>query len=215
MYRTARVWTARIEATRRARRREEQNAALRSSCTRPTSAVTRLGLPDGKITRAFEPIAQRHAPILTSGRRDARIAPYERNGHPDNDAVGAVSASDFARSRQASRSARTTRSVRGTEIGPFRRRWAGQWVKFAAERRREAGQGARGSVQPQSQLEFSAAREPARKRRLHGRSGARLRGLCHVIATERRTASSAIRAALELCGRRVRARPPGRRSRGT
>jgi LmbE family N-acetylglucosaminyl deacetylase len=75
-------------------RREEVREALRKLCPRHVS-VTRLGLPDGRITEYLNRV--RNAMLSFCRDRLTLIAPYEHDGHPDNDAVGAMCV-DFARS---------------------------------------------------------------------------------------------------------------------
>jgi LmbE family N-acetylglucosaminyl deacetylase len=77
-------------------RREELTEALRKLC--PTHvAVTRLGLPDGRITQHLNRL--RNALLSFASGPMTLIAPYERDGHPDHAAVGSLCV-DFARSRQ-------------------------------------------------------------------------------------------------------------------
>jgi LmbE family N-acetylglucosaminyl deacetylase len=66
-------------------RREELNEALRKLCPTHVS-VTRLGLPDGKITQHLNRL--RNALSSLASGRLTLIAPYERDGHPDHEAVG-------------------------------------------------------------------------------------------------------------------------------
>ena len=75
-------------------RRGEVREALRKLCPTHVS-VTRLGLPDGRVTEHLNRV--RNAMLSFCRDRLTLIAPYERDGHPDNDAVGAMCV-DFARS---------------------------------------------------------------------------------------------------------------------
>ena len=75
-------------------RREQVKEALRKLCPTHVS-VTRLGLPDGRITEHLNRV--RNAMLSFCRDRLTLIAPYEHDGHPDNDAVGAMCV-DFARS---------------------------------------------------------------------------------------------------------------------
>jgi LmbE family N-acetylglucosaminyl deacetylase len=75
-------------------RRGEGREALRKLCPTHVS-VTRLGLPDGRVTEYLNRV--RNAMLSFCRDRLTLIAPYEHDGHPDNDAVGAMCV-DFARS---------------------------------------------------------------------------------------------------------------------
>jgi LmbE family N-acetylglucosaminyl deacetylase len=75
-------------------RRGEVREALRKLCPTHVS-VTRLGLPDGRVTEYLNRV--RNAMLSFCRDRLTLIAPYEHDGHPDNDAVGAMCV-DFARS---------------------------------------------------------------------------------------------------------------------
>jgi LmbE family N-acetylglucosaminyl deacetylase len=77
-------------------RRGELNEALRKLCPTHVS-VTRLGLPDGKIAHHLNRL--RNALLSLAGGAATLIAPYERDGHPDHEAVGNACI-EFARSRE-------------------------------------------------------------------------------------------------------------------
>jgi LmbE family N-acetylglucosaminyl deacetylase len=79
-------------------RREELTLALRKLC-RTHVSVTRLGLPDGGITRHLNRL--RNAILSLARGKSTLIAPYERDGHPDREAVGRVCL-DVARSQHLS-----------------------------------------------------------------------------------------------------------------
>jgi LmbE family N-acetylglucosaminyl deacetylase len=110
-------------------RREEVREALRKLCPTHVS-VTRLGLPDGRITEYLNRV--RNAMLSFCRDRLTLIAPYEHDGHPDNDALGAMCV-DFARSwnipiarypiRAWDRPAR-----RGPDVAAMSKE---RWVKFA------------------------------------------------------------------------------------
>ncbi|MGD0492361.1 MAG: PIG-L family deacetylase [Steroidobacteraceae bacterium] len=76
-------------------RREEMKEALRKLCPTHVS-VTRLGLPDGRITEHLNRL--RNAMLSFCRDRLTLIAPYEHDGHPDHRAVGAL-CMDFGRSQ--------------------------------------------------------------------------------------------------------------------
>jgi LmbE family N-acetylglucosaminyl deacetylase len=76
-------------------RREELRAALRKLCPTHVS-VTRLGLPDGRITEHLNRLRNALLPLCRD--TPTLIAPYEHDRHPDHQAVGAL-CMDFARSR--------------------------------------------------------------------------------------------------------------------
>jgi LmbE family N-acetylglucosaminyl deacetylase len=83
-------WCALVSA-----RREELNEALRKLC--PTHvAVTRLGLPLGKISHYGNRL--RNALLSLASGGVTVVAPDERAGHPDHEAVGRVCV-EFARAR--------------------------------------------------------------------------------------------------------------------
>jgi LmbE family N-acetylglucosaminyl deacetylase len=76
-------------------RREELNEALRKLC--PTHvAVTRLGVPLGRIGQHLNRL--RNALLPLASGEVTLLAPNERAGHPDHEAVGRVCA-EFARAR--------------------------------------------------------------------------------------------------------------------
>jgi LmbE family N-acetylglucosaminyl deacetylase len=76
-------------------RREELNEALRKLC--PTHvAVTRLGLPLGKISQHCNRV--RNALLSLTSGEVTLVAPDERAAHPDHEAVGHVCV-EFARAR--------------------------------------------------------------------------------------------------------------------
>ena len=76
-------------------RREELNEALRKLC--PTHvAVTRLGMPLGKISQHCNRL--RNALLSLASGGVTVVAPDERAGHPDQEAVGRVCV-EFARAR--------------------------------------------------------------------------------------------------------------------
>jgi LmbE family N-acetylglucosaminyl deacetylase len=77
-------------------RREQLTEALRKLCPTHVS-VTRLGLPDGRIAHHVNRL--RNAILSLARGRLTLIAPYERDGHPDHEAVGGVCL-EFARSQQ-------------------------------------------------------------------------------------------------------------------
>jgi LmbE family N-acetylglucosaminyl deacetylase len=68
-------------------RRAELKGALRKLCPTHVSVI-RIGLPDGKVGRH----ANRLRNVLLSLIEPSvtLVAPYEKDGHPDHDAVGAV-----------------------------------------------------------------------------------------------------------------------------
>jgi len=68
-------------------RREELKGALRKLCLTHVS-VTRVSLPDGEVGRHVNRL--RNALLTVIDSSTTMIAPYERDGHPDHDAVGAV-----------------------------------------------------------------------------------------------------------------------------
>jgi LmbE family N-acetylglucosaminyl deacetylase len=68
-------------------RREELKDALRKLCPTHVSVV-RIGLPDGKVAQHVTRLRNVLLTVLASGA--TVLAPYERDGHPDHDAVGAV-----------------------------------------------------------------------------------------------------------------------------
>ena len=77
-------------------RREAMTEALRKLC--PTHvAVTRLGLPVGKVGQHVNRI--RNSLSSLASDTDTVIAPHERGGHPDREAVEGVCV-EFARSTQ-------------------------------------------------------------------------------------------------------------------
>ena len=104
-------------------RREELREALRKLCPTHVS-VTRLGLPDGKIGEHLNRV--RNALMSFCRDRLTLIAPYERDGHPDHAAVGALCV-DFARSQNIP-VARYT--IRGWSHRDPRRLAGERWVKF-------------------------------------------------------------------------------------
>jgi LmbE family N-acetylglucosaminyl deacetylase len=67
-------------------RREELREAMRKLCPTHVS-VTRLGLPDGRITEHLNRLRNALLPFCRD--RLTLIAPYEHDGHPDHRAVGA------------------------------------------------------------------------------------------------------------------------------
>jgi LmbE family N-acetylglucosaminyl deacetylase len=104
-------------------RREELAAALRKLCPTHVS-VTRLGLPDGKITQHLNRV--RNALLSLVGGPVTLISPYERDGHPDHEAVGNLCV-EFARSQQiplARYAIRTWERAAPETLGDAR------WVKF-------------------------------------------------------------------------------------
>jgi len=107
-------------------RREELNAALRTLC--PTHvAVTRLGVPLGRIGQHLNRL--RNALLPLASGKVTLLAPNERAGHPDHEAVGRVCA-QFARARGIPL-ARYAIGQYG--IGPARtaaRDSGPRWVKF-------------------------------------------------------------------------------------
>lgn len=110
-------------------RRGEVREALRKLCPTHVS-VTRLGLPDGRVTEYLNRV--RNAMLSFCRDRLTLIAPYEHDGHPDNDAVGAMCV-DFARSwnipiaRYAIRTWGRTAGSR-TDCAAMSKE---RWVKFA------------------------------------------------------------------------------------
>jgi LmbE family N-acetylglucosaminyl deacetylase len=76
-------------------RREELKEALRKLCATHVSVV-RLGIPDGRVAEFQNKL--RNAILSLIEPAMTMIAPYERDGHPDNDVVGSVCC-DIARSR--------------------------------------------------------------------------------------------------------------------
>jgi LmbE family N-acetylglucosaminyl deacetylase len=104
-------------------RREELTEALRKLC--PTYvAVTRLGLPDGRITQHLNRL--RNSLLSLASGPVTLIAPYEHDGHPDHAAVGSLCV-DFARSQQiplARYAIRTWQRAAPDNLGEAR------WVKF-------------------------------------------------------------------------------------
>jgi LmbE family N-acetylglucosaminyl deacetylase len=82
-------------------RREELRGALRKLCLQHVS-VFRIGLPDGRVGRHANRL--RDIILALVDPFTTLIAPYERDGHPDHDAIGEVCCSlarshgiDFAR----------------------------------------------------------------------------------------------------------------------
>jgi LmbE family N-acetylglucosaminyl deacetylase len=104
-------------------RREELNEALRKLC--PTHiAVTRLGLPDGRITQHLNRL--RNALLTLASGPLTMVAPYEHDGHPDHEAVGNLCV-EFARSWQiplARYAIRTWQRAAPENLGGAR------WVRF-------------------------------------------------------------------------------------
>jgi LmbE family N-acetylglucosaminyl deacetylase len=76
-------------------RREELNDALRKLCPKHV-AVTRLGLPLGKISRHHNRL--RNALLSLASGQVTLVAPNERAVHPDHEAVGRVCV-EFARAQ--------------------------------------------------------------------------------------------------------------------
>jgi LmbE family N-acetylglucosaminyl deacetylase len=76
-------------------RREELNDALRKLCPKHV-AVTRLGLPLGKISRHHNRL--RNALLSLASGQVTLVAPNERAVHPDHEAVGRV-CTEFARAQ--------------------------------------------------------------------------------------------------------------------
>ena len=73
----------------RARRPSELLAALaRLGFAEPD--VVRLGLPDGELTAHEDALAEALAPLLAGA--SLVLAPFERDGHPDHDALGRAAA---------------------------------------------------------------------------------------------------------------------------
>ncbi len=68
-------------------RREELKGALRKLCLTHVSVI-RLGLPDGKVGQHMNRL--RNGLLTTLAPGATVFAPYEHDGHPDHDAVGAV-----------------------------------------------------------------------------------------------------------------------------
>jgi LmbE family N-acetylglucosaminyl deacetylase len=105
-------------------RREELTEALRRLC--PTHvAVTRLGLPDGRIIQHVNRL--RNSLLSLASDPVTLIAPYERDGHPDHAAVGNLCV-EFARSQQiplARYAIRAWQRAAPDNLGEAR------WVKFA------------------------------------------------------------------------------------
>jgi LmbE family N-acetylglucosaminyl deacetylase len=79
-------------------RREELKEALRKLCATHV-CVVRLGIPDGRVAEFQNKL--RNAILSLIEPAMTMIAPYERDGHPDNDVVGSVCC-DIARSRNIS-----------------------------------------------------------------------------------------------------------------
>jgi LmbE family N-acetylglucosaminyl deacetylase len=105
-------------------RREELTAALRKLCPTHVS-VMRLGLPDGRITQYLNRL--RNAMLSLAVGQDTLIGPYERDGHPDHEAVGRLCV-EFARSQQvplARYAIRTWQRAAPDTLGDAR------WVRFA------------------------------------------------------------------------------------
>lgn len=108
-------------------RREELNEALRKLC--PTHvAVTRLGIPLGRISQHVNRL--RNALLSLAGGEVTLIAPHDRAGHPDHEAVGSACV-DFARARRVPLA---RYGIGQYGIGPGRQPPApgseGRWVKF-------------------------------------------------------------------------------------
>jgi LmbE family N-acetylglucosaminyl deacetylase len=102
-------------------RREELNEALRKLC--PTHvAVTRLGLPVGKVGQHLNRL--RNSLLSLASGAVTLIAPHERHGCSDREAVGGVCL-EFARSRQITLARYAVGSERG-EVPTGETRW----VKF-------------------------------------------------------------------------------------
>jgi LmbE family N-acetylglucosaminyl deacetylase len=99
-------------------RREELMQALRKLCPTHVS-VTRLGLPDGRISCHVNRL--RNALLSLARGKPTLIAPYERDRHPDREAVAGVCLK-FARSQQL----------------PIARYAIRAWPRAAADESREA-----------------------------------------------------------------------------
>ena len=142
-------------------RREELNEALRKLC--PTHvAVTRLGLPLGKISQHCNRV--RNALLSLTSGEVTLVAPDERAAHPDHEAVGQVCV-EFARARGISL-ARYGIGKYGVGPGAAARRAGerragqrGALGQVRPERRGEARQGPRGAVL-QSKKRLSARSDP-------------------------------------------------------
>ena len=111
-------------------RREELNEALRKLC--PTHvAVTRLGLPLGKISQHCNRL--RNALLSLASGEVTLVAPNERAAHPDHEAVGGVCV-EFARAQGI---ALARYGIGQYGIGPGQPAAAAarvseaRWVKFA------------------------------------------------------------------------------------
>jgi LmbE family N-acetylglucosaminyl deacetylase len=76
-------------------RRDELKEALRKLCATHVSVV-RLGIPDGRVAEFQNKLRNAILSLIEPGM--TLIAPYERDGHPDNDVVGSVCC-DIARSQ--------------------------------------------------------------------------------------------------------------------
>jgi LmbE family N-acetylglucosaminyl deacetylase len=101
-------------------RREELTEALRKLC--PTHiSVTRLGLPDGRITSHVNRL--RNAILSLARGTLTIIAPYEQDGHPDHEAVGGVCL-EFARAQQFPIARYAIRAWQRAAEGPSEARWA-------------------------------------------------------------------------------------------
>jgi LmbE family N-acetylglucosaminyl deacetylase len=105
-------------------RRGELNEALRKLCPTHVS-VTRLGLPDGKITHHLNRL--RNALLSLASGTSTLIAPYERDGHADHEAVG-LACIEFARSRQIPLARYAIRLWQHASPASLRE---ANWVKFA------------------------------------------------------------------------------------
>ena len=105
-------------------RREEMREAMRKLCPTHVS-VTRLGLPDGRIAEHLNRL--RNAMLSLCRDQATLIAPYEHDGHPDNEGVGALCV-DFARARNIpiARYILHSRFMPGAEAAGKER-----WVKFS------------------------------------------------------------------------------------
>ncbi|MDP8985145.1 MAG: PIG-L family deacetylase [Pseudomonadota bacterium] len=68
-------------------RREELKGALRKLCLTHVS-VLRVGLPDGRVSRHINRLRNALLTLVEPGI--TLVAPYERNGHPDHEAIGQV-----------------------------------------------------------------------------------------------------------------------------
>jgi LmbE family N-acetylglucosaminyl deacetylase len=97
----------------------ELNEALRKLSPTHVS-VTRLGLPDGKIAHHLNRL--RNAILSLASAKPTLIAPYERDGHPDHEAVGNMCI-EFAHSQRIPIARYAIRAWHRAAPDPHEARW--------------------------------------------------------------------------------------------